>query len=112
MNMEARGYVHGLPLDLLPSGVESLIYRSIARLHRNSLLQVSRWGRDAVLRKARSISLDLLTSDVEAGHNLGPLPDSWHVPVRQQNQGSLCALISAWYNMRRAASTAMSWLTC
>jgi hypothetical protein len=53
----AASYVRGLPLNLLPSATEPLIYGSIDKAGRNSLLQTSRWGRDAVLREARSIEL-------------------------------------------------------
>jgi hypothetical protein len=60
-------------LTLLPSATESLICGSIGARDRKSLLQTSRWGRDAVLREARSVTLKLLPSDLEAGRKLRPL---------------------------------------
>jgi hypothetical protein len=66
--------MQGLPLwNLLPSATESLIYGSIGAKDRNSLLTTSRWGRDAVLREARSVSLSLQPSDAAAGASLRPL---------------------------------------
>jgi hypothetical protein len=62
--------VQGLPLKLLPSAAEPLIYGSIDSQDRRSLLQTSCWGRDAVLREARSIDLWLRE---ENGSNLRPL---------------------------------------
>jgi hypothetical protein len=69
----SRGYQQALPLQLLPSATEPLIYDSIGAKGRNSLLQTSRWGRDAVLREARSIKLKLSFIDCERWGNLGPL---------------------------------------
>jgi hypothetical protein len=71
--MKAQSNAQGLPLNLLPSATEPLIYGSIDENDRSSLLQTSRWGRDAVLREARSVSLSLLPSDAAAGANLKPL---------------------------------------
>jgi hypothetical protein len=64
---QAQGY--GLHL---PSTTEPLICGSIDYSDRKSLLKTSRWGRDAVLREARSVFLSLEDSDAE-GHNLRPL---------------------------------------
>jgi hypothetical protein len=71
--MKGKGSAQGLPLNLLPSPTEPLIYDSIGARGRNSLLAVSRWGRDVILREAQAIYLKLLPSDAEAGANLRPL---------------------------------------
>jgi hypothetical protein len=68
-----RDFQQGFPLQLLPSATEPLIYGSLDAKGRNSLLQTSRWGRDALLREARSIRLKLLASDCETGANIRPV---------------------------------------
>jgi hypothetical protein len=60
-------------LNFLPSATEPLIYGSIGASDRNSLLQASRCGRDAVLREARSVKLQLQPGDAAAGASLRPL---------------------------------------
>jgi hypothetical protein len=61
---QAQGCVRGFPFKLLPSTTEPLICGSLDHRGRRSLLQTSRWGRDAVLREARSIELSIRDSDV------------------------------------------------
>jgi hypothetical protein len=64
---QAQGYVQGFPFNLLPSTTEPVICGSLDYRGRRSLLKISRWGRDAVLREVRSIELWLHDIDVEAG---------------------------------------------